>query len=79
MKYKLDNRKLNKKLKRPQQKYLILLPNDRVIIDTEFQAMKTWRKKYSDKPIVEMLKTDSRANSQVNTLTKLLESLEVER
>ncbi len=79
MLYLLHNRKLNKKLKRPQQKYLILLSNQVVIIDTEFQAMKKWRRQFFDKKITEFQKTDARANCQVTGLTKLLESLEVER
>lgn len=68
-------RTLKTNLKRKQQKYLVLLSNQVVIIDNEWAAMK--RARQLKKPIVDMLSTSARMNSQETVLTKLLESLEI--
>lgn len=71
----IPQRKLKSNPKRRQQKYLILLSNQMVIIDTEFVAMK--RARAFDKPIIEMLAHNGRSHSaQPINLTSLLESLE---
>lgn len=75
----LKPRKLISKGKKKQQKYLVLLSNDRAIIDTEFKAMKKARWALLRAPhlrIVEMIPTGARVIAQENTLTKILESLE---
>lgn len=79
MKYLLHNKPLKKKGKRKQQKYLLLLSNDVVIIGSEFEVMRKYRKEFSGKPILEMLPTSARLNNQTTVLTKLLESLEREK
>lgn len=70
----IEQRTLVRVLKKPQQKYIILLADQTVIIDNEFAAMKEAIKRR--KTIVEMLPTDSRLIKQVTGLGKLLESLE---
>lgn len=72
---RISHRKLIKESKRQKQKYLILLSDQTVIIDTEWEGMKKARQ--HGKPIVEMLSTDARVNAQTNGLSKLLESLEL--
>lgn len=61
--------------KRSEQKYLILLSDQTTIIGNEWEAMK--KAVRSGKPIVEMLPTDARVNTQTTGLSKLLESLEI--
>lgn len=78
MKYRLHNKELTRKNKRQQQKYLLLLSNQIVIIGGEWEVMKMWRKYYHDKSIHELLPTTARLNSGVTGLTKLLESLEID-
>jgi len=74
---KVDNRKLVSHTKRSQQKYLVLMSNQQVIIGSEWSAMK--KAVRTGKPICDMLPTDARVNDQVNDLSKLLESLEVKK
>jgi hypothetical protein len=71
----VDNRNLSVVKKRKEEKYLVILSNQTVVIDTEFQAMKRARR--HQKPISDMHMTDARIHAQETSLTKLLESLEV--
>lgn len=68
-----SSKKLKSNLKRAEQKYLILLSDQTVIVNSEFQAMKEARQ--FGKPIIEMQKTDARVNNQVTNLSILLENL----
>lgn len=72
-----SGKKLKSNLKREEQKYLILLSDQTVIVNSEFQAMKEARR--FGKPIIEMQKTDARVNNQVTNLSILLENLEREK
>lgn len=74
---KVDNKKLVTHTKRSQQKYLVLMSNQRVIIGSEFAAMK--KAVRTGKPILDMLPTDARVNDQENDLSKLLESLDIKK
>jgi len=75
---RVDNKKLiRSKNKKEQQKYLILLSNDVVIINEEFTAMKIARR--YNKPIRDMLPTNARLINQVTVLSKLLEALDGEK
>jgi len=56
---------------------VILLSDQTVIIGGEWEAMKQAIR--MGKPIVEMLPTAARVNDQVTGLSKLLESLEIEK
>lgn len=47
-------RKLKKRKRRSQVKYFVLLSNQAVIIDTEWDALSTARKRYPGKRIDEM-------------------------
>lgn len=60
--------------KREQQKYVVLLSNQTVIVGSEWQAMK--RAVRMRKSILDMLPTYKRINDQVTSLTKLIESRE---
>jgi Na+/phosphate symporter len=60
--------------KREQQKYVVLLSNQTVIVGSEWDAMK--RAVKTRKVILEMLPTYKRINDQVTSLTKLIESRE---
>ncbi len=72
----IDNKPLITSGKRVTQKFLVLLSNSIVVIDTEMQSMKKALK--FGKPISDMHMTDARIHSQTTTLNKLLETLETE-
>lgn len=74
---KRHHRKLKTSPKRKQQKYLVLLSNQVVIIGSEWTAMKEATR--TGKTIIDMLPTDARVNDQTTVLTKLLESLEIKK
>lgn len=78
MAYLHYEKKLKEDGKKDQQKFLILLSDQTVIIDTEAEAMKQARRimKGTKKYITEMIPTDARINKQRTTLTNLLENLE---
>jgi len=71
-----DRKKLIPQSKKEDQKYLILLQDQTVIIDSEWEAMKKWKRHYPEKRIVEMLPTNSRLIAHTTSLSKLLENLE---
>ena len=69
---KIDFKRLRKPRRRNQDKYLILLSNQVVIIDTEWDGMK--RAMRSGKRIEEMILLPNRNRKlEVTTLNKLLE------
>ena len=68
----IQQRKL--KAAKPQQKYLILLSDQTVIVDEEFEAMKKAIK--TQKPIIDMLPCSNKMGAQKTNLTLLLEKLE---
>jgi hypothetical protein len=71
---KVDFKPLKRRSRRLHDKFLLLLSNQVVIIDTEWEALITARKKYPEKRIVEMLPTKRKnIKSEVTTLNKLLE------
>lgn len=74
---KISHKKLIASGKKDQQKYLILLSDQTVFIDTEYEGMKRARK--HGKTIIEMMPTNARLIAQQTSLTKLLERLEVEK
>jgi hypothetical protein len=76
---KVDFKPLKKTSKRDKQKYLVLLSDQTVIIDTEWEAMRKAVKhcKANKKHIQEILPTYARINAQTTGLTKLLENLEI--
>lgn len=67
--------------KKPQQKYLVLLSNQRVFIDTEWEAMKSAVKecRATGARIIEMLPTESHKIKITTDLSTLLENLEREK
>lgn len=69
---KVDRKKLKPTPKKQQQKYLILLSNQNIIIDNEWAAMKKARR--SGKAILEMFKISNRVISQETSFEKYLES-----
>lgn len=69
----VDNKKLITRNKSQEQKYLILLSNQQVIIGSEWLGMKMATR--FGKPISDMLPTDARINDQVTTLDKLLDNM----
>lgn len=76
---RINFKKLKESKKRAKQKYLILISDQTVIIDTEWEAMKKAVRhcKCNKKQITEMLPTSSRINAQTTGLSKLLENLEL--
>jgi hypothetical protein len=78
MKIKISQRKLKPLRKRAQTKYLILLSDQTVIIDSEWVAMKKAIRycREKGKHIQVMLPTYARVNAKTTGLTKLLETLE---
>jgi hypothetical protein len=72
----LQVKSLVNKPKRPEQKFIVLMSDQTVFIGLEWEAMKKARK--YGKPVVDMLPTSARVNSQSTSLTKILESLERE-
>jgi hypothetical protein len=60
-------------MRKPIQKYFLLLADQTVIIGSEFQVMKRWRRTFRDKKIVEMLPTNKRVNDGVTSLSKFIE------
>lgn len=71
-----DSKKLIPESKKEDQKFLILLQDQTVIIDTEWEAMKKWKRWFREKRIIEMLPTNSRLIAHTTSLSKLLENLE---
>ena len=78
---KISHKKLKKSTKKDKQKYLILLSDQTVIIENEWEAMKkaTDHCMRNRKTIVEMMPTHARINAQTTGLSKLLESLEIKK
>ena len=70
--YKFSHRRLRNKKRRQEDKFLILLSNQIVIIDTEWDGMKRARK--HGKPVVEMIRLSNRNRKlEITSLNKLLE------
>ncbi len=78
---KISHKKLKKSTKKDKQKYLILISDQTVIIENEWQTMKkaTRHCRVSKKSILDMLPTHARINAQTTGLSKLLESLEIKK
>lgn len=59
----IHNKKLTRKQK-PASKYLLLLTNQTVIIGYEFDVMRVYRKKFSDKKVDDMRPTKKRVDTE---------------
>lgn len=74
----VDSKPLILSNKKSEQMYCVLLSNQVVIIDTEFEAMKKYRKLYfkNGTRVLEFLPTDKRLIAQTGILDNILENLE---
>lgn len=76
---RINFKRLKESKNKSNQKYLILISDHTVIIDSEWEAMKkaTRHCRLNNKQILDMLPTYARTIAQTTGLTKLLENLEL--
>ena len=55
---KVDHKRLNRT--RVKKRYVLILSNHLVLIGSEFDVMRVWKKNYRDKRIIEMAPTKSK-------------------